>query len=266
MSSIDKTVKTMRQIAEELGVSQTTVSFCLSGKASKHKIKAETNSRIKAYAEKVGFTPNTMARNLVKRKNNIVGLLMRQGSGVEKSYGVINRAMQTLEDAGREFVFQSCLGSKLAPAVYALKGMGVKDIILFGPFSAANYRKHFHEDYKRLVPLLKGINFYIVDYSFSCNTPLFTSSYCLGVNQKKFYLNLFDLIHKNNGGLIVCDENCVPFEEFEEFHNKKNITFDKSQYLFVEYEIDDLLIRGKHLAEQVIELKKTLARQVCYSA
>jgi DNA-binding LacI/PurR family transcriptional regulator len=234
------------------------VSFCLTGNAAKHKIKAETSERIVAYAEKVGFTPNAMARNLVKGQNNTVGLLMRQGSGVEKSFGALNKAMRMLNEAGREFVFQSCLNSELASAVRTLKGMGVKDIIMFGPFSPVGYKKFYYDDYKKLIPLLRNINFYMVDYSFSNSARLSQSTYHLGINQKKFYLNLFDIMHKKHGGAIVCDENCVSLEDFAEYHKKNGLAFDKAQHLFVDSEIEDLLLRGKQIAAQVLELHKRL--------
>ena len=257
-----KNVRTMWEIAQELGVSRTTVSFCLAGNAAKHKIKPETSERIIAYAEKVGFTPNAMARNLVKGESNTVGLLMRQGSGVEKSFDASNKAMRMLNEVGREFIFQSCLPFKLTPAIHTLKGMGVKDIVMFGPFHPVVYKKNYYNDYKKLTPLLKNINFYIMDYVFSDAVPFFKSAYRLGINQKKLYLNLFDIMRRNTDGVIVCDENCVSLEDFAEYHKKNNIAFDKAQHLLHNHEIDDLLIRGKQIGKRVIELLKRLPVKV----
>ncbi len=76
-----KETVTMVGIAEELGLSQTTVSLCLSGKAEAYRIKPETVRRVQEYAAEVGFVPNTIARNLVMRQNSKgkVALLMVQG-------------------------------------------------------------------------------------------------------------------------------------------------------------------------------------------
>jgi DNA-binding LacI/PurR family transcriptional regulator len=255
------TGKTMKEIAEHLGVSRTTVSFCLAGNAQKYKIKQETSDLINAYAEEVGFSPNTMARNLVKQENDTVGLLMRRESGVEKSYTALDKSMQMLKDAGREFVFQSCLWGEVASAVRILKGMGTRSIILFGSFSLDSYKKFYYDDYKKLIPLLRGINFYMVDYAFSDTESHSKNFYCLGINKKALYFNLFDIMYKKIDGVVVCDNNCVSLEDFAEYHQSKNLAFDKAQHFGYD-EINDLFLRGKHMAGQVLKLLKRLPVKV----
>lgn len=63
---------TLKDIADALGVSYATVSLALSGSP---KVKAETRGRIVAYAEKVGYRPNMMARNLRGGGSRTVGVL-----------------------------------------------------------------------------------------------------------------------------------------------------------------------------------------------
>jgi LacI family transcriptional regulator len=64
---------TLRDIAEETGVSVNTVSRALTGK---HDINVETKARVMAAAERLGYTPNLMARSLVQGRTRTIGLLV----------------------------------------------------------------------------------------------------------------------------------------------------------------------------------------------
>ena len=55
---------TIKQIAQEVGISPSTVSIVLSGKASERKISAETQQRILEAAARLGYQPNIAARSL----------------------------------------------------------------------------------------------------------------------------------------------------------------------------------------------------------
>ena len=66
---------TMKSIADELGVSRSTVSFVLAGAAQRHRIKPETAQRILRRADELGFRPNYFARALNTKKTGAIGLL-----------------------------------------------------------------------------------------------------------------------------------------------------------------------------------------------
>ena len=90
----------MRQIAESLGVSVTTVSHALSGKRP---VRPELVERVRAAALTAGFTPNAAAQSLNSKKRGLIGLavpsiinpsLGRIAIGVERvmseaDYGVV---------------------------------------------------------------------------------------------------------------------------------------------------------------------------------
>lgn len=63
----------IEDIAQELGVSKTTVSRALSGKG---RIGRDTVERVQALAKKRGYRPNVMARGLVRSKTYNLGLVM----------------------------------------------------------------------------------------------------------------------------------------------------------------------------------------------
>ena len=66
----------IHDIAKELGVSSTTVSFVINGKAKEKRISMEMEERILAYIQKVGYQPNMMAKSLRTGKSKIIGLMV----------------------------------------------------------------------------------------------------------------------------------------------------------------------------------------------
>src|SRR5699024_12586422 len=63
-------------IARAMGVSITTVSFVLNGKAEEKRISEEVTNRILAYVEKVGYKPNQLAKSLRSGETKLLGLLV----------------------------------------------------------------------------------------------------------------------------------------------------------------------------------------------
>ncbi len=72
---MSKAKPTMKSIAEELGVSRSTVSFVLGGEAERRRINSETAQRILQRAKELGFRPNYFAQALNNRKTGAIGLV-----------------------------------------------------------------------------------------------------------------------------------------------------------------------------------------------
>lgn len=66
----------IKDIANHLNVSTTTVSFILNGKAKEKRITDEMVKKVLAFVEKVGYKPNSLAKSLRTGKSNIIGLLV----------------------------------------------------------------------------------------------------------------------------------------------------------------------------------------------
>ncbi len=66
----------IKDIAKELNLSITTVSFVLNGKGKKMGISPETNNRVHALIKKRGFKPNNAARMLRNGKSKTIGLIV----------------------------------------------------------------------------------------------------------------------------------------------------------------------------------------------
>lgn len=63
-------------IAKDLGISVTTVSFILNDKAKEKRISDALTKRVLAYVEKVGYKPNQLAKSLRTGQTKILGLLV----------------------------------------------------------------------------------------------------------------------------------------------------------------------------------------------
>ncbi|MEL6739692.1 MAG: LacI family DNA-binding transcriptional regulator, partial [Planctomycetota bacterium] len=66
---------TVRRIAEEAGVSPTTVSLVLNGRGAKHRIAEPTIARVKDAARLLQYTPNDLARSLRKQSTGAIGVV-----------------------------------------------------------------------------------------------------------------------------------------------------------------------------------------------
>lgn len=66
---------TIKQIAQELGVSPTTVSNVVRGKIKE--VSKENIERIRSYLKEVNYIPNMTARNLAQQKSNTIGVVLK---------------------------------------------------------------------------------------------------------------------------------------------------------------------------------------------
>ncbi len=79
----------LEDLAKKLHVSKVTISKALRNHPD---ISPETTAKVKALAEKLGYIPNFMAKNLSARKSNIIGLVIPKiahfffGSVIESVY------------------------------------------------------------------------------------------------------------------------------------------------------------------------------------
>lgn len=63
-------------IAKQLNISQTTVSFILNGKSKEKRISDEMTERVLKFVDEVGYKPNLLARSFRTGKTNTIGLMV----------------------------------------------------------------------------------------------------------------------------------------------------------------------------------------------
>jgi len=67
---------TLKAIAEQLGLTPTTVSRVLNGKGDQYRISQKTQRRVRELAKKLNFSPNQIARGLRLSKTATIGLIV----------------------------------------------------------------------------------------------------------------------------------------------------------------------------------------------
>ncbi|MGI6353762.1 MAG: substrate-binding domain-containing protein [Lentisphaeria bacterium] len=178
---------TIKEIADALNFSTTTVSVCLSGRENdpRYRIRAENAELIRSFARKHGYVPDLSARRLRRSGGGTppVGIVFSHRSGFEKSFPAIRHAMDTLAAHGREYVVLGYHLSHLAQALSTLRGLRVEDVILFGPYNepcpvnssssmersspkASQKVDAWLADHENCRLLLKHMRMYVTDYSF----------------------------------------------------------------------------------------------------
>ncbi|MDR2271540.1 MAG: LacI family transcriptional regulator [Sphingobacterium sp.] len=68
--------KSIKEIAQELNVSKSTVSLVINHKAEQARISKELEKRVLDYVEKVGYKPNSLAKSLATGRSNTIGLIV----------------------------------------------------------------------------------------------------------------------------------------------------------------------------------------------
>lgn len=68
----------IRDIAEQLNISKTAVSFILNGKAKEKRISIELTERVLKHVEEKGFRPNQLAKSLSTGKTMMIGLMVEK--------------------------------------------------------------------------------------------------------------------------------------------------------------------------------------------
>ncbi len=84
----------LKDIANMLDMSKTTVSFVLNGKGDQMKISKETQRRVFDAAQKLNYQPNQLARSLSSGKTNTIGLVIPNIGDI--FYAEIARAMESM--------------------------------------------------------------------------------------------------------------------------------------------------------------------------
>lgn len=83
-------MSSIKEIAEQAGVSITTVSKALNNYPD---VSENTKAKVREVAERLGYTPNMAARNLAKRRSNIIGLVLSEIRETDSNGNIIFRIL-----------------------------------------------------------------------------------------------------------------------------------------------------------------------------
>lgn len=98
--------KSIKQIADDLNLSVTTVSFIINGKGKEFKISEQTQKRVLAYIKEINYHPNAVARSLSIGRSQTIAYIVPDISN--PFFGRIGRI---IEDELAKYGYQLMIGS-----------------------------------------------------------------------------------------------------------------------------------------------------------
>lgn len=154
----------MKDIARALGVSQTTVSLTLSGKADKYGISVDTQGRIREYVRTVGYVPDSNAAAMASGRTRGVGILIPSDAReiTESQRVIFFGLLQALHREGIVPLIQAIDDETCYDGIRALAGRKVEDLVVIG-FTAIT----LCENCPDILPLIRRRHVYLVDFLFS---------------------------------------------------------------------------------------------------
>ena len=146
---------TLKDVAKEAGVSATTVSIIINGKAEQRKIPPATCQKVRAAIEKLGYQPDPSARLLRSggKRKPLIGFFWPQGYRLIIMASFINSMAQELQRQGAEYelVVHTFENDRLSDSATELEE-NVYDAVIVGACSAGDLA--FLESLRLELPLV----------------------------------------------------------------------------------------------------------------
>lgn len=147
---VGKTIKTMEDFSEFVGLSRPTVSKYFNDPNS---VRRKTRDTIEIALKKSGFRPNVFAVNLNRRRTNILGIIIPNST--DPFYMALTRRIESLASEAGFFalVLSSDGRAEMEDrAIRTLKSMNVAGAVI-APLGVESHRRTL-EDFGRSVPLI----------------------------------------------------------------------------------------------------------------
>jgi LacI family transcriptional regulator len=162
MTPAQKKRPTLREVAEQAGVSTATVSLVVNGKASDAGITAATQALVLAAIEKLQYTPNRMASAVVTGRSRIVGVVSALSSELfDTKFGpkVLSGFARGARELGYHFVLLEDVLSP-NPDVYAQVLKRARELCVEGLILLVDigHEKEFQEVKKKIASALPYVN------------------------------------------------------------------------------------------------------------
>ncbi|MDD5597454.1 MAG: LacI family DNA-binding transcriptional regulator [Victivallaceae bacterium] len=211
---------TMKDIARHLGISRTTVSVCLSGKAGQYKISEETSKNVLEYAAKAGFVPDQTAISLARGKKATIGIFVNLFSS-GKSNEALRYLLEAIVDKDINYRVMHFQRDSVLSCIREMLGHGTRTIIIIGWFDNDAFLESM-EPYLR-----NGVKLFLVDYCFTA--PLkkkWKNAYFIGINREKAYLKTFEYLYKMGHRKIAFTSNVPRLKAWKKFSEKYSLPFN----------------------------------------
>lgn len=220
-------IKSMSDIAVALGVSRTTVSLSLSGKAERYKIAPETVERVRTFAAEHGFVPNAMAQSIGGSRERSVGFLVETGFPSSKNHAMMRHAISVFPKRGWNYHVSHFSNADFADAFIKMKGLGVAAVLALGSFTLTREIRGRISPYSAL-PL------YLIDYPFSSDeSETIENVHRIGIEREVAYRNAFSTLFDVGHKAVLIDHNDAKLAAYVDLLSSRFPPFDESCVLSV---------------------------------
>jgi len=244
-------LQNMMDVATALGLSRTTVSLCISGKASKYRISQATEKRVKDYVKSAGYVPNLMAQSINIGLQRIVGLFCNLLDTNENHHKAIRWAERRIRLLNAQCYLQYFTENNvddLLSRIQTMIGLGVRDIIIVG-MGSENARFT-----KWISPYLAKTRIFILDYRFNGRTRTLRNLHRIGIKRRRAYEEIFEYLYSNGHRRIAIDQpDDLKVGVFHQFLSRHSMALSE-EFILSPKCLDDLYEVGAQLKDPVLAL------------
>lgn len=150
----------LSKIARELGLSKTTVSFILSGKAKEKRISEEVEHKVKEFCESVNYVPNIHAQRINSKYIKSVGVLIDRKLNIDNENpfsdpnisGIIGGIAMEAENIGYRVQIQLYSSDMDENKVFDwLRNHEIDGLIYYGLNLSESWKKTFADEDRKVV-------------------------------------------------------------------------------------------------------------------
>lgn len=237
--------KTIGDVAKEAGVSISTVSRVINGN---YPVKESTRERVQAVIDEMQFEPNVLARGLIHRKSNTIGVVVPSITNLFFPL-VVKAIEQTIRKKGYHLYLCDTDADPIKERSYikSLKSRQVDGIIVIDP-TIENIKNSYFEEMSKTLPLVL-INGY--NQGIDCNFVL--NDEAVAGAQVMDYL--MSLGHKNIA--FIRGENSYSYDVKEEIYMQKMTDYHLQDYIHIlnigegntEHTVNEAMKEGQRFLE-----------------
>lgn len=225
----------LRELSKELNLSTATVSVALFGDPAKSKLSDKTVERVRAYADKVGYVPNRLARKIFQpQKSQTIGLLLKQDNAMNRNTPILQTAMELLNASSREYLVQNCDENHIVSSIQQMLGFNVRQIILIGYVGQGELKG---------IERYKDLELYVLDFLLQDGAVCPPCRCWMAMDRPKMYQQLAAQFLQQGFGPLGADENVAQY--IRPFLPENQLLLPSARKKLLEY--------GESVAPQVCE-------------
>ena len=219
----------MKQIADKLGISRTTVSLCLSGKSAKYKINPDTKQKVLDYAQEIGFVSNKMAQNVARGHSDEIGVLYDFSRKDDSRLNALFYLIEHLNRLERRFQIHHISPDTFVKEVTNLKGMGISDMIVVCKGNLSS------EELKSLRPYMKNLRLFFNNMLFPPEITAAENIFIAETDRLQAYREACEYLYSLGHRVVLAESNNIKYLEklgiFDEVHTLRFLRADMHRFV-----------------------------------